>query len=131
MVSYIIHYIIPANPNVVKGHKWHSWHPQTTHRWYDICVLAEFCILLTFVFSFIHWMINTRQFQHHPCQKPLLGEQPSAHINYLCQLKLGHTYLTHSYLLKEEPPECDTCQCRLTANHILVDCLEFDHIRPL
>ena len=65
--------------------------------------------------------------------KPLTGEQPSAYRSIrrdevvLSRLKLGHSYLTHSYLLKgEPPPECITCNFRLTISHILVDCIEYD-----
>ena len=48
----------------------------------------------------------------------------------LSRLKLGHSYLTHSYLLKgDPPPECVTCDCRLTISHILVDCIEYDFFR--
>ena len=42
--------------------------------------------------------------------KPLIGEQPSAYRSVrrdevvLSRLKLGHSYLTHSYLLKGDPP---------------------------
>ena len=65
--------------------------------------------------------------------KPSIGEQPSAYRSVrrdkvvLSRLKLGHSYLTHSYLLKgEPPPECVTCNCRLTISHILVDCIDYD-----
>ena len=68
--------------------------------------------------------------------KPLIGEQPSAYRSVrreevvLSRLKLGHSYLTHSYLLKGEPPQvCVTCSCRLTISHILVDCIEYDFFR--
>ena len=68
--------------------------------------------------------------------KPLIGEQPSAYRSIrrdkvvLSRLKLGHSYLTDSYLLKgEPPPECVTCNCRLTISHILVDCIEYDFFR--
>ena len=71
-----------------------------------------------------------------PCTKPLIGEQPSAYRSVrrdevvLSRLRLGHSYLTHSYLLKgEPPPECVTCNCRLTISHILVDCIEYDFFR--
>ena len=38
---------------------------------------------------------------------------------------------THSFLLKgDPPPECTTCECQLTIQHILVDCIEYDFIRP-
>ena len=42
--------------------------------------------------------------------KPLIGEQPPAYRTLrrdevvLSRLELGHSYLTHSYLLKGEPP---------------------------
>ena len=56
--------------------------------------------------------------------KPLIGEQSSEVV--LSRLRLRHSYLTHSYLLKGEPlPECVTCNCRLTISHILVDCIEY------
>ena len=68
--------------------------------------------------------------------KPLIGEQPSAYRSIrrdevvLSRLRLGHSYLTHSYLLKgEPPPECVTCNCHLTISHILVDCIEYDLFR--
>ena len=68
--------------------------------------------------------------------KPLIEEQPSAYRSVpraevvLCRLRLGHSYLTHSYLLKgEPPPECVTCKCYLTISHILVDFIEYDFCR--
>ena len=70
--------------------------------------------------------------------KPLIGEQPSASRSVRkeevvkSRLRLGHSYLTHSYLLKgEPPPECLTCQCRLTIEHVLVECIEYDFFRPI
>ena len=46
-------------------------------------------------------------------------------VNYLL-----YSYLTHSYLFKgEPPPECVTCNCRLTISYILVDCIEYDFFR--
>ena len=36
------------------------------------------------------------------------------------RLRIGHTYLTHSYLLKgEEAPQCVSCNAPLTVEHIL------------
>ena len=68
--------------------------------------------------------------------KLLIGEQLSAYTSVrrdevvLSRLRLGQSYLTHSYLLKwEPPPECVTCNCRLTISHILVDCIEYDFFR--
>ena len=70
--------------------------------------------------------------------KPLIGEQPSASRSVrkeevvMSRLRLGHSYLTHSYLMKgEPPPERLTCQCRLTIEHVLVECIEYDFFRPI
>lgn len=44
----------------------------------------------------------------------------------LCRLRLGHTRLTHSYLLEHsQRPECEQCDCPMTVQHILVECPEF------
>ena len=46
------------------------------------------------------------------------------------RLRIGHTYITHGFLLrKEDPPECITCQLPLTVEHILLNCLVFTSIR--
>jgi hypothetical protein len=43
---------------------------------------------------------------------------------------VGHTYMTHSYLLKgEDTPECIPCQCRLTVEHLLIECVDYAVIR--
>ena len=45
----------------------------------------------------------------------------------LCRARIGHTHLTHSYILrKDPPPQCEHCQCILTVRHILVECNHFD-----
>ena len=67
--------------------------------------------------------------------KLLIGEQTSAYRSVhrnevvLDRLKLGHSYLTHSCLLKGKPPaEYVTYHCHLTINHILVIyCVELGH----
>jgi kelch-like protein 2/3 len=46
------------------------------------------------------------------------------------RLKIGHTYLTHSYLLKgERAPVCESCQEPLTVKQILILCREFNETR--
>jgi kelch-like protein 2/3 len=46
------------------------------------------------------------------------------------RLQLGHSRLTHSYLRKgEDPPECIPCQEKLTVEHILINCVDFDETR--
>ena len=68
--------------------------------------------------------------------KPLIGEQPSAYRSLrrvevvLSRLRLAYNSLTHSYLLKGEPPPEDvTFNCGLTISHILVDYIEYDSFR--
>ena len=40
--------------------------------------------------------------------------------------RIGHTHLTHSYILKKDPPpQCERCQCILTVRHILLECIHF------
>jgi hypothetical protein len=48
----------------------------------------------------------------------------------LTRLRLGHSRLTHSFLLKgEPPPQCIGCNAPNTIKHILLNCLEFSDIR--
>ena len=48
----------------------------------------------------------------------------------LCRLHIGHSFLSHSYLLKREsPPECIPCNERLTIRHLLLDCVDTQEIR--
>ena len=44
----------------------------------------------------------------------------------LCRLRLGHTRLTHSFIMDHVPaPECDTCHCRLDVGHVLIGCQRY------
>ena len=44
----------------------------------------------------------------------------------LARIRIGHTHLTHCFLLKgEDPPQCIACDCLLTVKHILLDCVDF------
>ena len=48
----------------------------------------------------------------------------------MARLHIGHSFLTHSFLLKgEEPPMCIGCNKRLTIEHILLTCSDFIEIR--
>nr|CAI5829665.1 unnamed protein product [Callosobruchus analis] len=48
------------------------------------------------------------------------------------RLRLGHTSMTHSYLLTgEDPPICEWCGSRLTINHILCACEALRYYRQL
>ena len=48
----------------------------------------------------------------------------------LARLHIGHTYLTHSYLLKrEDPPFCFACDEIFTVEHFLLRCADLIEIR--
>ena len=48
----------------------------------------------------------------------------------LARLRIGQSYITHSYLLKgEEEPQCIPCNALLTIKHILVNCVDLAPIR--
>ena len=52
---------------------------------------------------------------------PFHGNRRSEKI--LTRLRIGHTRVTHSFLLEgSSPPECEHCHVQLTVEHILVDC---------
>ena len=37
----------------------------------------------------------------------------------LTRIRIGHTHLTHCFLLRgEDPPQCIACDCHLTVKHI-------------
>lgn len=44
----------------------------------------------------------------------------------LTRLRIGHTWLSHSYLLeKTDQPRCKICNYNLTADHIIRDCIGY------
>ncbi|GFO16082.1 ribonuclease hi [Plakobranchus ocellatus] len=48
----------------------------------------------------------------------------------MCRLRVGHTWLTQSYLLKnEEQPFCYACDSLYTVRHILIECPDFQDTR--
>ena len=48
----------------------------------------------------------------------------------LTRLRIGHTSLTHKYLLQgEEKPFCVGCDTDFTIRHILTECQDFGEIR--
>ncbi|PJE78782.1 Ribonuclease H [invertebrate metagenome] len=48
----------------------------------------------------------------------------------LSRLRTGHTYPTHSFLLKrEDPPVCYACDAQFTVEHFLIECSDFKQIR--
>ena len=67
--------------------------------------------------------------------KPTIGEHQSVVRNIrkevvLAQLRLGHTNITHSYLLLgEEQPQCVGCDTPFTVRHFLLECGDFAQVR--
>jgi len=58
---------------------------------------------------------------------PSLSRYDSVLVN---RLRIGHTRLTNSYLLKgENQPECQICHSPLTVKHILTYCICFSAAR--
>ena len=46
------------------------------------------------------------------------------------RLRIGHTFLTHGYLLKSDsPPECNACQTQLSVEHVLLRFRTWNTIR--
>ena len=50
----------------------------------------------------------------------------------LTRLRLGHTYITHSHLMKRESvQQCDACKCPITTRHILLYCTKYRYQRTM
>ena len=50
----------------------------------------------------------------------------------MTRLRIGHTHVTHSHLMKmphEPEPTCDLCGARQSVNHIMIDCPRTRRIR--
>ena len=80
------------------------------------------------------WDLSTENKLH--AIQPRVGEW--SHCNrksrreevLLARLRIDHSHLTHSYLLKgEDAPQCHLCGERLTIKHLLVDCQHLTRIR--
>ena len=58
--------------------------------------------------------------------KPFIEAWPN--IIIFTRLRIGHTRLTHGYLMtKGRPPEC--CGTELTVEHILTKCKKYEELR--
>ena len=79
---------------------------------------------------------NTTAFNKLQTVKSQIGETELKNIVkrreevVLHRARVGHTHLTHSYLLRgEDATECIPCQCLLTVEHVLIHCVDFALIR--
>lgn len=74
---------------------------------------------------------NNKLHEIQPVIKPpVFYGLPRRDERIIHRLRIGHTYLTHSYLLKrEQPPKCTHCQSLLSVEHILLHCTQYASIR--
>ena len=79
------------------------------------------------------WNQDTNNKLHNiqPLIKPfVLKRLPRRDEVIIHRLRVGHTHLTHSYLLKKEnPPECEFCHLLLTVDHMLIACSNHNTVR--
>ena len=67
--------------------------------------------------------------------QPLVGKQQPKLSSIrddmvIRRARIGHTYLTHKYLMvKEDQPICHACDELLTVKHVLIDCGVYQNIR--
>ena len=58
------------------------------------------------------------------------GELCRKQESVMARLRIGHTWITHSYLLKkEDQPVCHACDSPFTVKHFLIEYPDFTHIR--
>ena len=68
--------------------------------------------------------------------KPILGEWTPSYRTIrreevvIARIRIGHTYITHSYILKgEDPPECVSCNVPFTVKHFMTTCTDLQPTR--
>ena len=63
-------------------------------------------------------------------EKPPSVKLPRKEETIMHRLRIGHTWLTHCFILKKEPlPICVSCNTNLSVKHILLECTDFDQQR--
>ena len=65
-------------------------------------------------------------------RKRIRSRSPCRRIEtVLARLRLGHTNVTHVYLMQgqTEPPECDRCRVTIIVKHLLLECRKYVTIR--
>jgi ribonuclease HI len=81
-----------------------------------------------------HW--NNITFNKLQAIKSVIGETNLKGVTrrrdavVLHRTRIGHTHLTHCFLLKgEDQPQCNSCNSALTVRHILLDCPHLQNAR--
>jgi kelch-like protein 2/3 len=71
----------------------------------------------------------------HPIKATVVPWMSSCRANRreevtLCRLRIGHSRLTHGYLLRHlDPPRCSECNDTLSIRHIVLECPGYDDLR--
>ena len=117
----------------------------------DLEAKSALSLMITnFKIPYSDFKSNIRQYINNKCQsiwekqtqnklneiKPYFNSK-CAFSNYcrkeqtkITRCRIGHTRLTHSYILKnEQAPFCIPCNEPFTVKHFLITCAEFNHIR--
>ena len=80
------------------------------------------------------WDDQTQNKLHHI--QDTIGEWPAGYRRnrkevIISKLRIGHTHITYSHLLKgEDSSVCSTCKVPLTVKYILINCDRFSQICP-
>ena len=73
---------------------------------------------------------NHKLYEHHLRIKLEIAEPLPNQRQNIILIRIGHTYLTHAYLLKKETAFwCTCCNQLLTVSHILIGCKIYENIR--
>lgn len=78
------------------------------------------------------WLRESTSFLKHtkPTTLPGKDRESTKDQRVLTRLRIGHTWLSHGYILhKEDQPRCNYCNDILTANHLILQCSQYDECR--
>jgi hypothetical protein len=79
------------------------------------------------------WDVEANNKLHR--MQPVIGSFTRHHLPrrdelIIHRLRVGHTHLTHSYLLRQELPSiCEFCHLPLSVEHVLITCSSFSLVR--
>ena len=90
-----------------------------------------YCIKTENIYYISHYFLHCFVSPFHKCLANVISTDYLRREEVvLTRLRIGHTRLTHSYLLKrEDQPFCISCNELFTVKHFLIDCIEFSHVR--
>ena len=83
-----------------------------------LSISAGFQAILVYMRTYM-----TIYFFQNKVNKPYISYHKRSDQVIISRIRIGHSKLTHTYLLKgEQQPECIFCDCPLTWHHIFLDC---------